>query len=84
MLLILALRRAKASRSVSSRPVWTTEQVSGQPGGHRNPVSKNQMYVYVCVCVGVGACTCMLVCVCVSVCVCVYVCVCVGGGCVCT
>jgi hypothetical protein len=33
---------AEAGGSLSSRPAWSTEQVSRQPELHRNPVFKNQ------------------------------------------
>ena len=37
-------REAEASRiSVSSRPAWSAEWITGQPGPHRNPVSKTKI-----------------------------------------
>jgi hypothetical protein len=36
-------QEAEAGGGLSSRPVWSTEQVSGQLGLHRETVSKNQI-----------------------------------------
>ena len=38
----LSIPEAEADRSLSSRPAWSTEQVTGQPGIHRKTLSQNK------------------------------------------
>jgi hypothetical protein len=69
---IRCLDESQHSGSVRSRPVWSTEQVLGQPGIHRKTLSQkskttNEIIPPVSVRVVCEACACVWMCACVNV-----------------